>query len=171
MIIITKDDNQLPSITIETTEVRRNSDAISEPKTYIFPNDSKYEVDEDCLESKLILREGEFYNLFRGKYKDQDVLVKEIKKTSPDNYVINFFEDIELRKNIGEHNHIVNMIGCCTQKETLSLVTELPFYGSLTEVLRLNESLVENKLPQFAFQICKGVEFLVNKNVWIFQVS
>ena len=53
-----------------------------------------------------------------------------------------FLEEIRLMKRIGQHPHIVSLLGCITTSEPLCLIVEYCMHGDLLNYLRKKRSQV-----------------------------
>lgn len=97
-----------------------------------------------------------------------------------DEELIDLISEIELLKTIGNHVHVIKMIGCCTQGGPLCAVLEYAPYGNLRDFLRMYRSsayceiidgktvaktLTHQELISFGFQVAKGMEFISSKKV------
>lgn len=63
-----------------------------------------------------------------------------------------FLEEMQLMKSVGSHKNIVTLIGCCTVKEPMFLLTEFVPYGSLLKYLRKHRGQVKENLGDY----CQG---------------
>lgn len=89
----------------------------------------------------------------------------------------NLVMELEIMKIIGKHRNIVNLLGCCSQRGDLLVITEFASRGNLLLFLRsfsrspcIGSSYVANKpdveeLMGYALQIARGMQFLTEKNV------
>ncbi|XP_065677586.1 uncharacterized protein LOC105849839 isoform X2 [Hydra vulgaris] len=67
---------------------------------------------------------------------ETNVAVKILKEGATQSELNDFIEEINLMKGIGYHKNIVNMIGCSTIKNSLSLIVEFMQEGDLLQFLR-----------------------------------
>ncbi|PIK50338.1 putative fibroblast growth factor receptor 3, partial [Apostichopus japonicus] len=90
-----------------------------------------------------------------------------------------FLKELVLFRSLGEHENLVAMYGCCTDRDPMYLIMEYLPHGNLQEHLRslVNESskyetysnrIVEHGLSpeallNFGIQIARGMEFLDSK--------
>lgn len=94
--------------------------------------------------------------------------------------LMNLVSEMEIMKIIGQHNNIINLLGCCTQNGPLYVLVEFALHGNLRDFLRrqrstfnenlstglkLKHTLTQKKLTSFAYQVSKGMEYLAFKKV------
>ncbi|XP_071842913.1 fibroblast growth factor receptor 2-like [Apostichopus japonicus] len=107
------------------------------------------------------------------------VAVKVLKANLTANNKNDFLKELVLFRSLGEHENLVAMYGCCTDRDPMYLIMEYLPHGNLQEHLRslVNESskyetysnrIVEHGLSpeallNFGIQIARGMEFLDSK--------
>lgn len=103
----------------------------------------------------------------------QMVAVKRLKSDFKEDDVKNFVLEMVSMKLNGNHENIINLLGCCTKKGPLFLVMELAEKGNLKNFLtdyKLNNCFIPSSLParrlhskdliSFALQIAYGMQHL-----------
>lgn len=82
-------------------------------------------------------------------------------------------------KAIGSHQNIINLLGCCTVGGPLYVIVEYAPNGNLRDFLRSHRRmegyeqpigiphLSQRDLGRFAYEICRGMEYLSSKRVCI----
>ncbi|XP_042067317.1 serine/threonine-protein kinase STY8-like isoform X1 [Salvia splendens] len=129
-------------------------------------NSEDWEIDWRLLKIGEKIAAGSCGDLYRGVYLCEDVAVKVLKSEHLNNSLqAEFEQEIAILRQV-QHDNVVRFIGACTKLPHLYIVTEYMPRGSLYEYLHENHSAL--KLPQllkFAIDICKGMEYLHQKNV------
>ncbi|XP_046852604.1 fibroblast growth factor receptor 1-like isoform X2 [Xenia sp. Carnegie-2017] len=111
------------------------------------------------------------------------VAVKKTKDVGDQNNVIDLQSELKILIHVGENENIVNILGACTKGKTTSLwiIMEFCEHGNLRQFLRdsrdrynKDEEFLMNDLSldfgpknliQLAYQITKGMEFLVSRKI------
>ncbi|XP_042011880.1 serine/threonine-protein kinase STY46-like isoform X1 [Salvia splendens] len=129
-------------------------------------NSEDWEIDWRLLKTGEKIAVGSCGDLYRGVYLCEDVAVKVLKSEHLNNSLqAEFEQEIAILRQV-QHDNVVRFIGACTKLPHLYIVTEYMPGGSLYEYLHKNHPAI--KLPQllkFAIDICKGMEYLHQKNV------
>ncbi|GMI34773.1 hypothetical protein TeGR_g10370, partial [Tetraparma gracilis] len=86
------------------------------------------------IETEEMIGKGSFGEVFKAKYKGQIVAVKTLK--SIDEETVDRFKAEVLLSSDLRHANVVNMIGCCWEKNLMALVMEYCGMGTATDVLR-----------------------------------
>lgn len=77
-----------------------------------------------------------------------------------------FLHEIALMKELGEHQHIVHVIGCITTPSNPMLVMEFCDMGDLLTMLRNPQSTLKDKdLISIAWQIVDGMCYVAEKKI------
>lgn len=103
--------------------------------------------------------------------------------------MMSLVSEMEMMKAIGQHDNIINLLGCCTQNGPLYVIVELASRGNLRDYLRqysfaekednglarldqaiipsdLSNPILSNKdLVWFALQVARGMSYLELKKV------
>lgn len=78
-----------------------------------------------------------------------------------------FLREIQVMKQVGQHENIINMIGCITTSEPPCLIFEHMPKGDLLHYLQKakekNEFILLDKLLKYAIQIATAMNFLSGK--------
>ncbi|XP_030383926.1 fibroblast growth factor receptor homolog 2-like [Scaptodrosophila lebanonensis] len=141
---------------------RINNDNSGSGDVYI-PEDTDWEVPRDEVSLVSRLGEGAFGKVFRATTGGRTVAVKMLKENHSDEDLINFLLEMEMMKLIGQHDNIINLLGCSTQNSSRWLIIEYACHGNLRDFLVQNRNratICENDLVKFAWQIACGMEFL-----------
>lgn len=125
-----------------------------------------WEIDWRLLKIGEKIAAGSCGDLYRGVYLCQDVAVKVLRSEHLNNSLeVEFTQEVAILRQV-QHENVVCFIGACTKLPHLCIVTEYMPRGSLYEYLHKNH--LGLKLPQllkFAIDVCKGMEYLHQKNV------
>ncbi|GMS93115.1 hypothetical protein PENTCL1PPCAC_15290 [Pristionchus entomophagus] len=128
------------------------------------------------LPSKLI---ESVFQVSELKKNGENVAVKMLHESADRSTVLSFLDEIELMKELGYHERLVNLLACVTQSEPRMLIVELCSKGDLLQYMthrrdymtRLGEgespdySLVITHKQQFIFavQIASGLEYISHR--------
>lgn len=100
-----------------------------------------------------------------GKQAETNVAVKTLRENQSWPRIRCFLREIEIMKAIGEHENIVNLLGCCTQNGPIYAIIEYTHLSDLhTYVVRRKNRLSVRTLTSFASQVACGMEHLANSN-------
>lgn len=106
-----------------------------------------------------------------------DVAVKKLPENATAKNFYDLFKELKLMFQVGQHMHIVNLIGYCVENTSLYIVTDYAKYGNLKDFLRKSHQLNENQNEQegiriggdrlllYSYQIASGMEYLHSKKV------
>ncbi|KAL7117747.1 hypothetical protein ACP275_03G092800 [Erythranthe tilingii] len=135
--------------------------AIASPK-----KQEDWEIDWRLLKMGEKIAAGSCGDLYRGIYLGEDVAIKVLRSEHLNNSLeVEFAQEVAILREV-RHENIVSFIGACTKLPHLCIITEYMPRGSLYEYLHKNHR--ELKLPQllkYAIDVCKGMEYLHEKNV------
>ncbi|XP_075971841.1 tyrosine kinase receptor Cad96Ca isoform X2 [Anticarsia gemmatalis] len=159
----------------------KKDDMLSE-ETSISKDDQppdKWEFPRHKLRIFHIVGEGAFGQVWRaqaidiaGKKGEQTVAVKTLKENASEKEKIDLLQELLVMKNLGYHPNVVQLIGCCTEKEPTLVIMEFVSLGKLQQFLRDSRAerhygnthgsqfLTSQDLTKFAFQVARGMEFL-----------
>ncbi|XP_065220150.1 fibroblast growth factor receptor 3-like isoform X2 [Planococcus citri] len=141
---------------------------------YEISIDERWEFPRNNLSLGNTLGEGEFGKVVRGEALNisgqenvtTTVAVKMVKDDHTDKDMIDLVSELELMKLIGHHPNILQLIGCCTQKGPLLVITEYAANGNLKNYLRRlrieSKNVPENTLMKYALQIAQGMEYFAS---------
>ncbi|XP_065219354.1 fibroblast growth factor receptor 3-like [Planococcus citri] len=144
---------------------------------FSVPLDAKWEFPREKLVLGRLLGEGEFGSVVLGEamgIKDENitttVAVKMLKESHTDADMIALVSEMEIMKLIGMHPNILRLLGCCTQKGPLLIITEYAVHGNLQSFLRkqlpsekfktASSELSQRTLVTFGLQVAQGMEYL-----------
>lgn len=153
------------------TRPQNNSDVPPRYTTeYELPIDREWELDRDDLKLHEPLGEGAFGLVVRGMLKKphakQVVAVKMLKDGYSDVDMADLVSEMEVMKRIGQHQNIINIVGCCTQKGPLYVVVEFAPQGNLRDYLRRHrhpsgyETPVDAKLSPGSLSVLDLLNFV-----------
>ncbi|KAJ8733161.1 hypothetical protein PYW08_001459 [Mythimna loreyi] len=139
----------------------------------------KWEFPRHKLRIFNIVGEGAFGQVWRaqaldiaGKKGEQTVAVKTLKENASEKEKIDLLQELLVMKNLGYHPNVVQLIGCCTEKEPTLVIMEFVSLGKLQQFLRDSRAerhygnthgsqfLTSQDLTKFAFQVARGMQFL-----------
>ncbi|CAH0605749.1 unnamed protein product [Chrysodeixis includens] len=139
----------------------------------------KWEFPRHKLRIFNIVGEGAFGQVWRaqaldiaGKKGEQTVAVKTLKENASEKEKIDLIQELIVMKNLGYHPNVVQLIGCCTEKEPTLVIMEFVSLGKLQQFLRDSRAerhygnthgsqfLTSQDLTKFAFQVARGMDFL-----------
>ena len=122
------------------------------------------------IKEELYYRKNGLGKLFKGKYNNNDVVLRILNFDRLNRYEIEEIQkDIQIIINV-KHQNILNIIGVCLNKEN-SIIIVMPYFtkGSLFDFLH-NENNNNNKLTSkqkinISIGIIKGIEYLHKHNI------
>lgn len=110
---------------------------------YEMPEDKKWEIPRNKLKLGKVLGEGAFGIVvkaemtgFHGNQGTTVVAVKMLRNDATDSDVVNLVQEMTVMKEIGKHENVLSLLGCCTQKGALYVVVEYAELGNLRDFLR-----------------------------------
>ncbi|KAJ6954115.1 serine/threonine-protein kinaseY46-like isoform X1 [Populus alba x Populus x berolinensis] len=125
-----------------------------------------WEIDRRLLKIGERIASGSCGDLYRGVYFGQDVAIKMFRSEQlNDTQEEEFAQEVAILREV-QHRNVVCFIGACTKSPHLCIVTEFMPGGNLYDYLHKNHSILE--LPQllkFVIDVCKGMEYLHQKNI------
>lgn len=175
-----------PMVLIEKhpREVKQNNGGKSATKyEYKFQIDQKWEIPRSKILLAEKLGDGAFGEVFRAEIRNlaewktaSVVAVKKLKEGFKDSDVVEFVREVEVMKQIGRHENIINLLGCSNSDEQLYAIVEYALHGSLDNFLKkhrpdaINKQIEPKVLSQkdlitFGCQIARGMEYLASKRV------
>lgn len=102
-----------------------------------------FEVPHSCLVIGEEIGKGAFGRVFKATAHNllrlpgtTTVAVKQLKKRPTTDEVEEFLGEIQTMKDVGRHENVVALLGCCTIKEPLMMIMEYVGHGDLLQYLR-----------------------------------
>ncbi|GLU16549.1 hypothetical protein SLE2022_329800 [Rubroshorea leprosula] len=125
-----------------------------------------WEIDIGLLKTGKRIASGSCGDLYHGFYHGQDVAVKILRSEHLNDVLqVEFAQEVEILRQV-EHPNVVHFIGACTKSSDLCIVTEYMSGGSLYDYLHKNHNILTlSELLKFAIDVCKGMEYLHEKNI------
>ncbi|XP_044475349.1 serine/threonine-protein kinase STY46-like isoform X5 [Mangifera indica] len=125
-----------------------------------------WEIDRRILKIGERIAFGSCGDLYRGVYLGQDVAVKILlSEHLHDALKDEFAQEVAILRQV-QHRNIVRFIGACTKSPHLCVVTEYMPGGSLYDYLHKNYNVLKlSQLLRFAIDVCKGMDYLHQKNI------
>ncbi|XP_022860017.1 serine/threonine-protein kinase STY8-like isoform X1 [Olea europaea var. sylvestris] len=125
-----------------------------------------WEIDWRSLKIGEKIAAGSCGDLYRGVYLGQNVAVKMLRPEHlNDPLEDEFAKEVAILREV-QHGNVVRFIGACTKLPHLCIVTEYMPRGSLYEYLHKNHAILKlSQLLKFAIDVCKGMEYLHQKNI------
>ncbi|CAA3005281.1 serine threonine- kinase STY8-like isoform X1 [Olea europaea subsp. europaea] len=125
-----------------------------------------WEIDWRSLKIGEKIAAGSCGDLYRGVYRGQNVAVKVLRSEHLNDLLEDeFTKEVAILREV-QHGNVVRFIGACTKLPHLCIVTEYMPGGSLYEYLHKNHVVLKlSQLLKVAIDVCKGMEYLHNKNI------
>lgn len=142
------------------------SQSLAEKAIAVQAESGDWELDRKLIKMGDEIASGSCGLLYRGVYIDQDVAVKVLRSEHLNTTLENeFVQEIAILREV-QHENVVQFIGACTKCPPYFIITEYMPGGSLYDFLRKNQiDLNFSQLLRFAIDICKGMEYLHEKNI------
>ena len=122
------------------------------------------------IKEELFYRKNGLGKLFKGKYNNNDVVLRILNFDRLNRYEIEEIQkDIQIIINV-KHQNILNIIGVCLNKEN-SIIIVMPYFtkGSLFDFLHSennnNNKLTSKQKINISIGIIKGIEYLHKHNI------
>lgn len=142
----------------------------------------EWELDRSRITLGKIIGSGNFGQVHKALYSDPeaeagepaiDVAVKVLKRgAAGSTEEREFHSEMKLMKEIGYHQHVISLVGCCTLVQPLWLVVEYADHGSLQSYLRERRptakraaGLNSEDFANFSVQIAHGMSYLAKLKV------
>lgn len=128
-------------------------------------------IKEIEIKEELYYRKNGLGKLFKGKYNNDDVILRILNFDRLNRYEIEEIQkDIQIIINV-KHKNILNIIGVCLNKEN-TIIIVMPYYkkGSLFDFLHNNNNennikLTSKQKINISIGIIKGIEYLHKHNI------
>ncbi|XP_065204100.1 fibroblast growth factor receptor 2-like [Planococcus citri] len=164
----------MPIVAIQCLRSGKARNGMISDGVYQMPLDERWEIPRHNLRIGRTVGEGEFGTVAKAEAKNISVrenettivAVKMLKDEHTDTDMVDLVSEMEILKLLGNHPNILQLIGCCSQRGPLLVITEYAENGNLQKFLRthLQQSieLPETTLMSYARQIALGMEYLVS---------
>ena len=99
------------------------------------------------------------------------VAVKKLPDSATTKNYYDLFKELNLMFHVGQHRHIVNLIGYCVENTSLYIVIDYAKHGNLKEFLRKHNAenspriIGSDRLLLYSYQIAVGMQYLHSKKV------
>jgi len=128
----------------------------------------KWEIDYQELQIGNQIGSGAFGNVFKGRWRNCDCVVKQLNSSNQDSQsVAKFLKEANIVKNLRNHENVCSVFGVCTNPEyPICIVLEYVPGGSLQSFIY--ERKIEMTGPlllQFAKNICSGMSHIHKENL------
>ncbi|XP_038056830.1 focal adhesion kinase 1-like isoform X2 [Patiria miniata] len=140
---------------------------IIEDDDYALPAAKDYEIPRDQVSLIATIGEGQFGDVHKGAFKDEDgnpieVAIKTCKVESTETLGEKFLEEAYIMKQF-DHPHIIKLIGVCTEPP-IWIVMELAPFGEMRTFLQehLSELCLSN-LILYCYQLSTALSYLESK--------
>ncbi len=127
---------------------------------------SKISLNRSGLESNSYLIRQAAY-LKSQNLTNLNVAVKKLPESAEAKNYYELLKELKLMFHVGQHQHIVNLIGYYVEETSLCIVTDFAKHGNLKDFLRqtTRDKISSDHLMLYSYQIAKGMEFLHSKKV------
>ncbi|RMX43391.1 hypothetical protein pdam_00025043 [Pocillopora damicornis] len=136
-----------------------------------------FRLGRDQITTVKVLGSGNFGQVSKAVYKplNSEVAVKSLKGDAQKKDLQDMLTELDLMKTLRPHPHVVELIGCCIEKDPLLIVLEYLPYGDLLGYLRKSRgiedtyntgekrpssTLTDKELLSFAWMIADGMSYL-----------
>nr|XP_018916173.1 PREDICTED: serine/threonine-protein kinase PAK 7-like [Bemisia tabaci] len=147
---------------------------------------SKWEFPREKLRLQTVLGQGNFGQVWKAEADDLSghagltrlVAVKTVKEGASSKEREDLLRELGIMQDLGSHPNVVQLLGCCTEKEPYLLIMEYVMYGKLLSFLRdqrtraqyynfsdNGENLTSRDLTVFAYCVARGMDYLVSKGI------
>ncbi|XP_065217298.1 fibroblast growth factor receptor homolog 1-like [Planococcus citri] len=162
----------MPVVSIERLKSGIVKNGMVSVGEYEMSLDEHWEYPRQNLRLGKTLGEGEFGKVVQAEAKDiwkrgndlVTVAVKMLKDDHLDSDMIDLVSEMELMKLLGSHQHILRLLGCCSQGGPLLVITEYARNGNLKNFLQKHlqhsTKIEESTLLTYARQIAQGMVYL-----------
>ncbi len=102
------------------------------------------------------------------------VAVKKLPENATSENFLDLFKELNLMFQVGQHTHIINLIGYSIEESSLYIITDYARYGNLKDFLRkhresttpgLTSAIGPATLLLYSYQIALGMQYLHSKKV------
>ncbi|CAD5111829.1 DgyrCDS1098 [Dimorphilus gyrociliatus] len=135
---------------------------------YSMPCNKDYEIDRNKIKLGDILGEGQFADVYKGTFSDSPdrnlpVAVKTCKLDTTGEKSEKFLEEAFIMQQF-DHQHIIKLIGICSQQPPCMIIMELAKHGELRLFLQANKGkLFPDRLVLYCYQLSTALSYLESK--------
>lgn len=107
--------------------------------------------------------------------KNLSVAVKKLPENATRENFLDLFDELNLMFQVGQHQHIINLIGYSIEDSSLYIITDYAKHGNLKDFLRkhneisksggTSSEIASDTLLLYAYQIALGMQYLHSKKV------
>ncbi|KAI5654381.1 hypothetical protein M9H77_31568 [Catharanthus roseus] len=143
-----------------------HSQSVVEKALAVELKSGDWELDRKLIKIGEKIASGSCGDLYRGVYIGQDVAVKVLRSEHlNDTLEDEFAQEVAILRQV-QHRNVVRFLGACTKSPHLCIVTEYMPGGSLYDYLHKNHMALKlSQLLKFSIDVCKGMEYLHQKNI------
>ena len=121
-----------------------------------------YEVDRSRVELQEIIGEGQFGDVYKGVFAQDDEIVPIAIKTCKVAQSEKFLEEAHIMQQF-DHRHIIKLVGICSESPVW-IIMELARHGELRAYLQNNRHQLElSTLLVYAYQLSTALSYLESK--------
>ena len=101
------------------------------------------------------------------------VAIKKLPETATTKNYYDLFKELNLMFQVGQHKHIVNLIGYCIEDTSLFIIIDYAKHGNLKDFLRKHQTentlnlIGPKRLLLYSYQTALGMQYLHSKKVKI----
>eukprot|EP01118_Nematostelium_gracile_P008948 TRINITY_DN2991_c0_g2_i2.p1 TRINITY_DN2991_c0_g2~~TRINITY_DN2991_c0_g2_i2.p1 ORF type:complete len:582 (+),score=139.00 TRINITY_DN2991_c0_g2_i2:31-1776(+) len=128
-----------------------------------FAGDRGWEINFAELVLEEEIGKGSFGVVWRGKWRNTEVAIKQVKGFLSEHQLLEFQHEAGLLGKLRPHSNVLLFFGVCTTPYPC-IVTELLSGGSVHEILKDHDIRFERKL-KIAKDICSGMSHLHSENI------
>ncbi|EDW13718.1 tyrosine kinase receptor Cad96Ca [Drosophila mojavensis] len=149
------------------------------------PNTDHWEFPRHRLKFFNILGEGAFGQVWRceatglaGSAEVTTVAVKTLKESADEIEKKDLLSELEVMKSLEPHVNVVQLLGCCTEKDPTFVILEYVSRGKLQTYLRNSRAerhygnthgksnvLTSGDLTSFMYQVARGMDYLTSRGI------
>ncbi|XP_071955742.1 uncharacterized protein [Antedon mediterranea] len=164
----------VPSGETRRISIKRRPKLKGERDSAVYVNqwDSSMEIPRDRIELFEKIGEGQFGEVHRAVLQDEGgsktVAVKKLKKGTNKDDKNNFLRELATHALLENHPHVIQLIGCCIEKEPMLVIFEYMANGNLLDYLKNTPESVSsalNYVVTFGHHVAEGMKFLAATEV------
>ncbi|ELP83811.1 protein kinase domain containing protein, partial [Entamoeba invadens IP1] len=123
-------------------------------------------LDPDELQEDNILGEGSFGIVYKGKYRNNDVVIKKMKLCNNNDIIDDFTKEVAMLDKF-RSEFIVHFYGAVFIPNKICMVTELAKFGSLQDLMNnKNSEEIDMKLRvKFIIDAARGIQYLHSNDI------